>query len=137
MKIRLCLLSVLAALPLAAEPATNTLPAINELAAIPDATHRPEIITNSVIIAGEQVTYTAETGMLPVLKTDGTSRASVFYVAYTRQGATNSGTTGDVLFQWRSGIGVALAALGRAGPAPRQDEPGRLATGPAVFAGGQ
>jgi hypothetical protein len=40
--------------------------------------------TNTVTIAGERVTYVAETGMLPLLKKDGTSRASVFYVAYTR-----------------------------------------------------
>ncbi len=37
-------------------------------------------------IAGQAVTYVAETGMLPLLKPDGTSRASIFYVAYMRQG---------------------------------------------------
>ena len=59
------------------------------LARIPDATHKPVCVTNTVIIAGEPVTYTAETGMLPILKADGTSRASIFYVAYTRVGLTN------------------------------------------------
>jgi len=54
------------------------------LAQIPDASHAPVRVTNSVSIAGERVTYVAETGMLPLLKADGTSRASVFYVAYTR-----------------------------------------------------
>jgi len=52
--------------------------------AIPDATHKPVFTTNAVTIAGESVKYSTETGMLPVLKSDGTSRASVFYVAYTR-----------------------------------------------------
>ncbi|HEX7571414.1 MAG TPA: peptidase S10 [Verrucomicrobiae bacterium] len=54
------------------------------LGKIPDASHAPVRVTNTVSIAGERVTYVAETGMLPLLKPDGTSRASVFYVAYTR-----------------------------------------------------
>jgi len=71
--------------PSAAE--TNAPPAVrSEIAAIPDAAHKPVCITNTVTIAGQRVTYVAETGMLPILKPDGTSRASVFYVAYTRQG---------------------------------------------------
>jgi len=56
----------------------------SEVAAIPDATHKPVFTTNTVTIARKHVTYVAETGMLPILKPDGTSRASVFYVAYTR-----------------------------------------------------
>jgi len=65
---------------------TNAPPAAkSEVATIPDAAHKPVCITNSVTIAGQRVTYVAETGMLPILKPDGTSRASVFYVAYTRQ----------------------------------------------------
>jgi carboxypeptidase C (cathepsin A) len=64
---------------------TNEPPAAKvEAATIPDATHKPVFTTNTVAIAGRRVTYVAETGMLPILKTDGTSRASVFYVAYTR-----------------------------------------------------
>jgi carboxypeptidase C (cathepsin A) len=66
---------------------TNAPPAAKtEAATIPDATHKPVFVTNTVTIAGQRVTYVAETGMLPILKPDGTSRASVFYVAYTRQG---------------------------------------------------
>jgi carboxypeptidase C (cathepsin A) len=57
-----------------------------EAAAIPDAMHKPVFTTNTVTIAGQRVTYVAETGMLPLLQSDGTSQASVFYVAYTRQG---------------------------------------------------
>ncbi len=93
MKKILCLLSIVtAAISLAAaEPAATNAPAKNEVAVIPDATHPPVRITNAVTIAGERVTYTAETGMLPVLKADGTSRASVFYVAYTRIDKAESG----------------------------------------------
>ena len=66
---------------------TNAPPAAkSEMAAIPDAAHKPVCLTNTVTIAGQRVAYVAETGMLPILKPDGTSRASVFYVAYTRQG---------------------------------------------------
>src|ERR1035441_5337244 len=118
MKNRLCLLSLLAALPLAAaEPAAPSAPAAkNEFAAIPDATHKPVLITNAVTIAGERVTYTAETGMLPVLKTDGTSRASVFYVAYTHTDTTNHAAR-PVTFCFNGGPGSAsvwlhLGALG-------------------------
>jgi len=118
LKKRLCLLTVLAALPLAAaEPAATNAPANNnELAAIPDAAHQPVFTTNSVTIAGERVTYVAETGMLPILKADGTSRASVFYVAYTRRGATNASVR-PVTFCFNGGPGSAsvwlhLGALG-------------------------
>ena len=37
------------------------------------------------MIAGQQVSYVAEAGMLPLLNSDGTSRASVFFVAYIKQ----------------------------------------------------
>ena len=71
---------------------TNAPPAgKTEAGAIPDATHKPVFTTNTVTIAGQRVTYVAETGMLPILKSDGTSRASVFYVAYTRQEKSESG----------------------------------------------
>jgi carboxypeptidase C (cathepsin A) len=71
---------------------TNKPPAAKaEAGTIPDATHKPVLITNTVAIAGQRVTYVAETGMLPLLKPDGASRASVFYVAYTRQGKSEIG----------------------------------------------
>lgn len=93
-------------------PATNN-PAI---AKIPDAAHAPVRVTNTVTIAGESVTYRAETGMLPILKADGVSRASVFYVAYTRLGKTNLAER-PVTFCFNGGPGSAsvwlhLGALG-------------------------
>jgi carboxypeptidase C (cathepsin A) len=97
-------------------PATNAPATKTDLAAIPDPSHHPVLITNTVTIAGESVTYTAETGMLPVLKPDGSSRASVFYVAYTRQDVTNSAAR-PVTFCFNGGPGSAsvwlhLGALG-------------------------
>ena len=86
-------------------------------ARIPDAAHEPVRITNTVTIAGARVTYTAETGMLPILKTDGASRASVFYVAYTRTDITNH-TVRPVTFCFNGGPGSASVwlHLGAFGP---------------------
>jgi carboxypeptidase C (cathepsin A) len=96
---------------------TNAPPAKkSEVVAIPDATHKPVFTTNTVTIAGKRVTYVAETGMLPILKPDGASRASVFYVAYTRVGETDAATR-PVTFCFNGGPGSSsvwlhLGALG-------------------------
>jgi len=104
----------------AAEPAATNLPAATtntfSLAKIPDAAHEPVRVTNTVTIAGQRVTYVAETGMLPVLKIDGVSRASIFYIAYTRLGVTNAAAR-PVTFCFNGGPGSAsvwlhLGALG-------------------------
>src|SRR5208283_3393784 len=100
-------------------PAAGTnepLAAKAEAGTIPDATHKPVFTTNAVTIAGQRVAYVAETGMLPLLKPDGTSRASVFYVAYTRAGQTNAATR-PVTFCFNGGPGSSsvwlhLGALG-------------------------
>ncbi len=83
---------------------------------IPDASHAPVLVTNTVTIAGERVTYVAETGMLPLLKPDGTSRANIFYTAYTRLG-NESRAKRPVTFCFNGGPGSAslwlhLGALG-------------------------
>jgi carboxypeptidase C (cathepsin A) len=88
----------------------------NRAATIPDATHKPVFTTNTVTIAGQRVTYVAETGMLPILKNDGDSRASVFYIAYTRVGETNKAAR-PVTFCFNGGPGSSsvwlhLGALG-------------------------
>ncbi len=112
------LLMALAVRSGAADSATTNSADTNvfSLAEIPDATHQPVRITNTVTIAGEQVTYTAETGMLPILQADGTSTASIFYVAYTRTGIPG-GASRPVTFCFNGGPGSAsvwlhLGALG-------------------------
>jgi carboxypeptidase C (cathepsin A) len=85
-------------------------------ATIPDATEKPVLITNTVNIAGQPLTYVAETGMLPILKTDGKPRASVFYISYTEQGITNASER-PVMFCFNGGPGSSsvwlhLGALG-------------------------
>ncbi|HUA68499.1 MAG TPA: peptidase S1, partial [Candidatus Saccharimonadales bacterium] len=87
-----------------------------EMAAVPTAAHSLVLTTNTVTIAGKRVTYQAETGMLPILKPDGTSRASVFYVAYTSLDETNHATR-PVTFCFNGGPGSSsvwlhLGALG-------------------------
>lgn len=83
---------------------------------IPDATNAPVITTNTVTIAGERVTYVAETGLLPILKSDGDTIASIFYVAYTRTGETNKASR-PITFCFNGGPGSSsvwlhLGALG-------------------------
>src|SRR5690348_2598383 len=84
--------------------------------AVPDATHKPVFTTNTVTIDGQSVKYATETGMLPLLKPDGTSRGSVFYVAYTRITETHEPTR-PVTFCFNGGPGSSsvwlhLGALG-------------------------
>jgi carboxypeptidase C (cathepsin A) len=86
------------------------------VATIPDATHKPVLTTNTLTIAGQSVRYVTETGMLPLLKPDGSARASVFYVAYTRQDETGAATR-PVTFSFNGGPGSSsvwlhLGALG-------------------------
>lgn len=119
MKNCLCWLLLLATLPLAAaEPAaTNAPPSSTNSLAIPDASHLPVVVTNAIAIGGKRVAYTAETGMLPILKNDGSAKASVFYVAYTRRNTTNSATR-PVTFCFNGGPGSASLwlHLGAFGP---------------------
>jgi carboxypeptidase C (cathepsin A) len=95
---------------------TNAPAQKNDAATIPDATHKPVFTTNTITIAGQRVTYVAETGMLPILKNDGTTRASVFYIAYTRTGQTNKAAR-PITFCFNGGPGSSsvwlhLGALG-------------------------
>ena len=115
----LAVLTTLAAPSRAADPAATNAPAATNgftLAQIPDAAHEPVQVTNTVTIAGVPVKYRAETGMLPILKPDGTSRASIFYVAYTRLDVTDHAAR-PVTFCFNGGPGSAsvwlhLGALG-------------------------
>ena len=105
---------------------------------IPDAKNQPILTKNAVTIAGQRVSYVAETGMLPLLKSDGTVRASIFYVAYMKAGREPHGTTaGDVLLQRRSGVGLRVAASRRAGAEASEIERNRRGAARPVRAGGQ
>ena len=113
----------------AQEPKTNAAPPKGEgkakeeskapSATIPDAATKPVITTNTVTIAGQSVTYTVETGMLPLLKSDGVTKASVFYIAYTRSGQTNKAAR-PVTFCFNGGPGSSSVWLHLGGLGPRR-----------------
>ena len=125
----LCLLGLATALPLTAEPAATNTPATNQWAAIPDASHPPVGITNTVTIAGERVTYAAETGMLPILKTDGTLARVGFLRGVHPAGTPPTPRSRPVTFCFNGGPGSASVwlHLGALGPRRAQNEPRRLA----------
>ena len=110
-----------------AEKSTNAAPAKKDEAkkdekltpAVPDATRKPVVITNTVTIAGQIVTYTVETGMLPLLKSDGATRASVFYMAYTKVGESNAAAR-PVTFCFNGGPGSSSVWLHLGGLGPRR-----------------
>jgi carboxypeptidase C (cathepsin A) len=102
------------------------------LAQIPDASHAPVRVTNTVTIAGERVKYIAETGMLPLLKPDGTSRASIFYTAYTRMDKPETAPR-PVTFCFNGGPGSASVWLHLGAFGPRRvkmNEDGSLSAPP-------
>ncbi len=100
---------------------TNASPAAinSDAATIPDATHKPAFTTNTITIAGQPITYVAETGMLPVLSQTGSVRASVFYVAYTRAGMTNKAAR-PVTFCFNGGPGSSSVWLHMGAFGPRR-----------------
>jgi carboxypeptidase C (cathepsin A) len=89
------------------------------VAVVPDAATKPVVQTNTVRIANQSITYTVETGMLPLLKSDGAARASVFYTAYTQQGETNKARR-PVLFCFNGGPGSSSVWLHLGGLGPRR-----------------
>lgn len=89
------------------------------LAAIPDASHKPVVTTNTATISGQPLRYLATTGMLPLLKSDGGSRASVFYIAYTLPDQTNSAAR-PVTFCFNGGPGSSSVWLHLGGLGPRR-----------------
>jgi carboxypeptidase C (cathepsin A) len=98
------------------------------VAVIPDAARKPVLVTNTVSIAGAPVKYVAETAMLPLLKPDGSLRASVFYIAYTSLTETNPATR-PVTFCFNGGPGSSSVwlHLGALGPRrARMNEDGTL-----------
>jgi len=88
-------------------------------AVVPDAS-RPPVTTEHTITVGERaVTYRAEAGMLPLLKDDGTVRASVFFVAYTLVGAGDVAAR-PILFCFNGGPGASAVWLHLGGLGPRR-----------------
>lgn len=79
----------------------------------------PKVIERqaSVTIEGQKIDYTVKTSRLVIKKDDGKARASVFYVAYTRNGIKDSSKR-PVLFAFNGGPGSSAVWLhiGALGP---------------------
>jgi carboxypeptidase C (cathepsin A) len=91
----------------------------NQIATIPDAASQPVVVTNTVTIDGVSVAYSAETGMLPLLKQNGDARASVFYIAYRKLGLDDP-TVRPVMFCFNGGPGSSSVWLHLGGLGPRR-----------------
>ena len=96
---------------------------------IPDASEQPVVTDHSIVVAGSPLAYRAETGMLPLLKEDGSPRASVFYVAYTRRDAADVARR-PLLFCFNGGPGASAVWLHLGGLGPRRAKMNEDATLP-------
>ncbi len=86
---------------------------------VPDVASEPVVITNTVELSGRFIAYTAETGMLPLLKSDGVPRAAVFYTAYKRLDTTNASQR-PLMFFFNGGPGSSSVWLHLGGLGPRR-----------------
>ncbi|MGC1180479.1 MAG: peptidase S10 [Methyloceanibacter sp.] len=71
---------------------------------------------DSITIAGENLSYTAEAGTIPLPGADGKPAAEIFYVAYTRDPLN---TKRPITFVFNGGPGAAAAYLHLGGIGPR------------------
>ena len=88
-----------------------------QAARVPDATEKPVVTVHSIEAEGRRISYAAETGMLPLLKDDGTAKASMFYVAYTLEGGDASR---PIMFCFNGGPGASAVWLHLGGLGPRR-----------------
>ena len=77
----------------------------------------PVVTTNSVVVRGNELRYTATAGHLPVLNDAGEADASIFYISYTAD-KSDAGKQRPLLFFFNGGPGAASVwlHLGAAGP---------------------
>lgn len=85
------------------DPRSKTSPA--NVSTVPDASVKPIITEHTVTIDGTKLIYKAEAGMLPLLKDDGSPKASVFFVAYTKRDVLDSAAR-PILFCFNGGPGA-------------------------------
>lgn len=91
-----------------------------------DKADKPKETKGSVTIGGTEVSYVAQTGLLPVLKEDGSPRASVFYVYYAavdadgKRLAAKDGSARPITFCFNGGPGAAAVWLHFGGLGPKK-----------------
>ncbi len=86
---------------------------------------KPKETKGSVKIGGNEITYIAKTGTLPLLKDDGSTRADVFYVYYAATGADGkplaaSDASRPVMYCFNGGPGSAAVWLHFGGLGPKK-----------------
>ncbi len=85
--------------------------------AAPPATEKASVTHHTARIAGQTIAYTATAGTLLLRRDDDKPRASVFYIAYTRDGVTDKGKR-PVTYTFNGGPGSSSVWLhmGAIGP---------------------
>ncbi len=92
----------------------------------PAKEEKPKEHTGKVTLGGAEVSYVAQTGTIPVLKDDGTPRASVFYVYYAatdadgKRLATKDAGARPITFFFNGGPGASSVWLHLGGLGPRR-----------------
>ncbi len=86
---------------------------------------KPKESKGTVTIAGQEITYAAKTGTLPLLKDDGATRADVFYVYYARSGQDGKPLAGadpsrPIIFCFNGGPGSSAVWLHFGGLGPKK-----------------
>ena len=122
----LSLASLALALPAAAGAAPKAPPKAPHMAAVPKA--RTSITHGSVVIGGQRIRYTATAGTILLKNAQGKPTASMFYVAYTKDGVRDPGQR-PVTFAYNGGPGFASALVDIGGFGPRRIEwpaPGQI-----------
>ena len=89
---------------------------------------KPKEKAAQAVIGGVEVKYLAQTGVMPLLKEDGTARANVFYIYYAATGADGKrlaekeAGTRPITFCFNGGPGSAAVWLHLGGLGPRRVE---------------
>ena len=89
----------------------------SQSATVPDAADEPVVTRHSITVGKTELSYSAETGMLPLLKDDGTTKASMFYVAYTLDGGDSSR---PIIYCFNGGPGASAVWLHLGGLGPKR-----------------
>lgn len=79
--------------------------------------HTPTTTRKTVVVGGQSISYDVTVGHLPLVREDGTERAKVFFIAYTRSGVTDPSKR-PVTFSFNGGPGSSSVwlHLGTLGP---------------------
>ncbi|HVA33624.1 MAG TPA: hypothetical protein VNG31_05715, partial [Candidatus Baltobacteraceae bacterium] len=112
--------SSIGAQALAAKPRPPVRPPARHPAAAPNPQERSVATHHQVVVGGRTIAYTATAGTLIIKDKKGQPEASVFYVAYTEDGANRNAR--PVTFLYNGGPGCASSPLHMLALGPRRIE---------------